>query len=264
MKTCLAGGFSLLLSLSPASIRRWTSFWQSLPLTWGWLEWPRNLQRDTSGHCFLGCRLCLPTQTLWLCKENQFWSMDPTLILFYLWRPRISQMKWKKVKMLVAQSYPAFCNPMDCSPQGSNIHGIFQARILEWVAISFSRYLPDPGIKPMSLVSHALAGGFFTTEPPGNPQEYWSGQPLPSSGIFLTQGSNPSLPHCRRILYCLSHQGSLISHIQVSVKYLCSQGAVPPNWTVSGERCIEELHKIRSPNQNKVSKPTLEEFQGAS
>ena len=118
--------------------------------------------------------------------------MDPTLILFYLWRPRISQMKWKKVKMLVAQSYPVFCNPIDCSPQGSNIHGIFQARILEWVAISFSRYLPDPGIKPMSLVSHALAGGFFTTEPPGNPQEYWSGQPLPSSGIFLTQGSNPS------------------------------------------------------------------------
>ena len=39
----------------------------------------------------------------------------------------------------VAQSCPTFCNPMDCSVPGSSIHGIFQARILEWVAISFSR-----------------------------------------------------------------------------------------------------------------------------
>ena len=39
----------------------------------------------------------------------------------------------------VAQSCPTLCNPMDCSPPGSSVHGIFQARILEWVAISFSR-----------------------------------------------------------------------------------------------------------------------------
>ena len=39
--------------------------------------------------------------------------------------------------VLVAQSCPAFCHPMDCSPPGSSVHGIFQARILEWVAISF-------------------------------------------------------------------------------------------------------------------------------
>jgi len=36
-------------------------------------------------------------------------------------------------------------------------------------------------------------------------QEYWSRLTLPSPGIFLTQGSNPSLPYCRQILYCLSH-----------------------------------------------------------
>ena len=51
---------------------------------------------------------------------------------------------------------------MNCSPPGSSIHGISQARILEWVAISFSRDLPYPGIP----VSPALAGGFFITEPP--------------------------------------------------------------------------------------------------
>ena len=39
---------------------------------------------------------------------------------------------------LVAQSCPTLCNPMDCSPPGSSVHGIFQAKILEWVAISFS------------------------------------------------------------------------------------------------------------------------------
>ena len=38
----------------------------------------------------------------------------------------------------VAQSYPTLCDPMDCSPPGSSIHGIFQARELEWDAIAFS------------------------------------------------------------------------------------------------------------------------------
>ena len=43
------------------------------------------------------------------------------------------------VKVLVGQSCPTFCNPMDCSASGSSVHGILQARILEWVAIPFSR-----------------------------------------------------------------------------------------------------------------------------
>ena len=42
------------------------------------------------------------------------------------------------VCVLVMQWCPALCDPMDCSPPGSSVHGIFQARILEWVAISFS------------------------------------------------------------------------------------------------------------------------------
>ena len=45
----------------------------------------------------------------------------------------------KKVEVLVAQSCPAVCDPMDYSFPGSSVHGILQARILEWVAISFSR-----------------------------------------------------------------------------------------------------------------------------
>ena len=47
--------------------------------------------------------------------------------------------------------YPS--HPTDCNLPGSSVHGISQARILEWVAVSFSRDLPDPGIKPTSWVS---------------------------------------------------------------------------------------------------------------
>ena len=49
-----------------------------------------------------------------------------------------------------AQSCLTLCNPMDCSPSGSPIHGILQARILEWVPIPFSRESSRPRIKPWS------------------------------------------------------------------------------------------------------------------
>ena len=51
----------------------------------------------------------------------------------------------------VTQLCPTLCNPMDYSLPGSSVHGIFQERILEWVAIPFSKgYLPDPGVEPRS------------------------------------------------------------------------------------------------------------------
>ena len=52
--------------------------------------------------------------------------------------------------MLVAQSCPVLCNPMDCSLPGSSVHGILHARVLEWVAISSPWDLADPGIEPRS------------------------------------------------------------------------------------------------------------------
>ena len=64
---------------------------------------------------------------------------------------------------------------MVCSLQGSCVHIIFLARILDGLPFSSSRNLPDSGIKPMSLSSPALAGRFFTIEPPGKPstKAYW-------------------------------------------------------------------------------------------
>ena len=64
-------------------------------------------------------------------------------------------MKWSEV----VQSCPTLCNPMDCSLLGSSVHGIFQARVLEWVAIPFSQGSSWPW--DWTWVS-CIAGRFFT------------------------------------------------------------------------------------------------------
>ena len=58
----------------------------------------------------------------------------------------------------VVQLCPTLCSPMDCSLPGSSLHGIFQARVLEWVAISFSR---GPSRPRYQTHISCLAGGFF-------------------------------------------------------------------------------------------------------
>ena len=63
-----------------------------------------------------------------------------------------------------AQSCPILCDPVDCSPPGSCIHGILQARILEWAAMPFSRGSSWP--RDQTRVS-CTAGGYFTAKPPG-------------------------------------------------------------------------------------------------
>ena len=60
------------------------------------------------------------------------------------------------------QSCPTLCNPIDCSLPGSSIHGILQARILEWVVISFSRGIFPPRDQTCISMSPALADRFLT------------------------------------------------------------------------------------------------------
>ena len=104
---------------------------------------------------------------------------------------------------------------MDCNLPGSSVHGALRTRILEWVAMPSSRGIPDPGIKPMSLASPALAGRFFTTSTSWehvkvaqsyptlcNPiqsmgfsrPEYWSELPFPSPGDLPNPGIEPRSP----------------------------------------------------------------------
>ena len=95
-------------------------------------------------------------------------------------------------------------DPMDCSLPGSSVHGILQDRILEWVATPFSRESSQSRIEPRSLT---LQMDSLLFEPPGKPKNIGVGSLSLLQGIFLTQGSNQGLLHCRRILYQLSYQG---------------------------------------------------------
>ena len=70
------------------------------------------------------------------------------------------------------QSCLTLCDSKDCSSPGSSVHGIFQVRILEHVSISYSRGFSQPRDQTHIFCSPALAGGFFTTVPPGNPESF--------------------------------------------------------------------------------------------
>ena len=67
--------------------------------------------------------------------------------------------------MLISQSCPALCDPMDCSPPGSSVHAWVFPGKNNWCGLPFPSPgdLPNPGMEPMSP---ALAGGFFATTPP--------------------------------------------------------------------------------------------------
>ena len=87
---------------------------------------------------------------------------------------------------------------MDCSPPGSSVHGILQARILEWVAIPFSRDLPNREIEPKFP---ALQANSLPSEPPGKSKNTGAGNLSLLQWIFPTQELNQGLLHCRQILY---------------------------------------------------------------
>ena len=72
---------------------------------------------------------------------------------------------------LVAQSCPTLCDPMDCSPPGSSVHGILQARKQEWLPCPPPGDLPDPGIEPRSP---ALQVASLPSEAPGKPSLKWT------------------------------------------------------------------------------------------
>ena len=97
----------------------------------------------------------------------------------------------------VAQLCLTLCNPMDCI-----VHGILQARILEWVPFPFSRDLPNPGIKPKPP---ALWADSLPAEPQGKPKNTGVGSLSLLQRIFLTQELNQGLLHCKWILYQLSY-----------------------------------------------------------
>ena len=76
---------------------------------------------------------------------------------------------------------PTLCDPLGCSPLGSSVHGILQARILEWVAMFSSRESSQP--RDQNRVS-CITGSFFTTEPLGRPKT-WKQPKCPSTEEWI-------------------------------------------------------------------------------
>ena len=95
--------------------------------------------------------------------------------------------------MKVAQLCLTLYDPMDYT-----FHGILQAKILEWVAVSFSR--GSSQLRDRTQVSH-ITGRFCTSLATKEAQEYWSGSLSLLQQIFKTQDLNWGLLHCKRNLY---------------------------------------------------------------
>ena len=105
-------------------------------------------KKETLIHCWWECKLAQPLwKTMWeFLKKQEIELLYDSAILI-------------TGKVLVPQSSPILCNPMDWSPPGSSIHGISQTRMLDWVAISFSRgYSQSSDQTQVSCIS----GRFFT------------------------------------------------------------------------------------------------------
>ena len=103
-------------------------------------------------------------------------------------------------KVKVTQSCPTLCDSMNYT-----VHGILQARTLEWVAFPFSRGSSQP--RDRTKVS-ALQADSLPAEPQGKPKNTGVGSLSLLQWIFPTQESNQGLLHCRPILYHLSYQGT--------------------------------------------------------
>jgi len=75
---------------------------------------------------------------------------------------KLMKLRFRAFYLHGTHSYWTLCDPMDCSPPGFSVHGIYWARILVWLPLSPPGDLPNPTIEPLSLRSPALAGIFFT------------------------------------------------------------------------------------------------------
>ena len=137
-----------------------------------------------------------------------------------------------------AQSCPTLCDPMDCHPSGSSVHGIFQARVLEWVAISSSRGSSQP--RNQTCMS-CIAGGFFTCCS-GKPCLYMSDIPDRVSAMgYYVSSSNRMLKyllikqffHVFKMLLAFSSLNNWGTHLGKSKAYLTynlAESRAPRKW----------------------------------
>ena len=171
------------------------------PLHWGFPCWVFPTQHSVFFFWLWALVFPLPSPALLSTFRNKTMKSSPFLIQI----------------ATSLQSCPTLCDPIDCSPPGTPVPGILQARTLEWVAISFSNaWKWKAKVKSLSHVQ-LLATPWTAAykAPPSmgfSRQEYWSGLPLPS---LLIQIESHSFPHS----YLRSLPGSHL--LQVTLYFLC-------------------------------------------
>ena len=125
-------------------------------------------QKKMCTECVCMCWMFADISKLWC----QIWAISQVTFLLVVafrgnWMSKCISNTIHCVCILSLQSCLTLCNPMKCSLPGSSVHGILQTRVLEWVAIPFSRV--SSGLRDRILVSW-IAGRFFTIWAPGKPK----------------------------------------------------------------------------------------------
>ena len=126
------------------------------------------------------------------------------------------------LKVLVTQLCPILCDPVDCSPPGSSVHGILQARILKWVAISYSRGSSQP--RDETRVSR-IAGRFFTI--------WATREAIKLIPVYLITGGNKASKHYKILPFEVRQSLKLAESGRRL--YLCYMFCV---WTLGRFKCI--------------------------
>ena len=140
------------------------------------------------------------------------------------------------VLCLIAQACTTLCNPVDCSPPGSSVHGILQSRITEWVAMASSRVSSQP--RDQIKVSR-IAGRFFTV---------WAGKPMNTAvgslsllqGVFPIQELNQGLLRFRQIPYQLTRDTPPPQYSPGNG--LCAQLASSCHFTSKSHLCLHLIY----------------------
>ena len=138
----------------------------------------------------------------------------------------------------VAKSCWTLFDPVDCSPPGFSVHGMSQARTLAWAATPSSSGASRPGIEP---APPALAGGFFTTDPPGKPCGKHGRRTFPSSrkvlldsaifkvtNIFKTNSQKQKTNLIKKYGFPLSLENSYLETLGWIPRWSWREGTAPP------------------------------------
>ena len=162
------------------------------------------------------------TRLTLIISESRTWAVPRTQFLNSVLEPPALSGHESESEVEVAQSCPALCDPMDYT-----VHGILQARILEGIAVPFTRGSSQP--RDQIQVS-CIARDCLPAEPQGKPKNTRVYSLSLLRWIFLIHESNQGLLHCRLILYQLSHKGN--PRILEWVAYpFSSTSSQPRNWT---------------------------------